>query len=178
MLKLSFPETEIFDENTCTFSKIKATTISLEHSLVSISKWESKWHKSYLSSDKTAEELIDYIRCMTITQGIDPRIYLLLREYHLEQVLNYIGDSMTATTFGEDDTPPSNEIVTSELIYYLMIAFNIPMSCEKWHINRLLTLIRICKLKNEPPKKMSTSAILARNRKLNEARRKALKSKG
>lgn len=185
MLRITIPKSEYFDEETQQFIEIKQTTLQLEHSLVSISKWEAKWHKPFLSENKmTLEETIDYIRCMTITQNVDMSTYLGLTDQNIKDVMDYIDDPMTATTFTEDKTalPESKmkkkEIVTSELIYYWMVALNIPWECQKWHLSRLITLIRVCELKNQPPKKMSKSEIMSRNRALNAARRNKLNSRG
>lgn len=179
MLEITIPESELFDEETMTFTKTKAVTLLLEHSLLSISKWESKWKKPFLSSsDKTKEETIDYVRCMTVTKNVPEEAYLGLTNDNLEAVVTYIEDPMTATWFREERSAPSREIVTSELIYYWMIASNIPMECQKWHLNRLLTLIRVCQIKNGPQKKMSKSQLARRNRELNDARRKQFNTRG
>lgn len=180
MLRITIPATELWDEKTEEFVYIKEQTLQLEHSLVSLSKWESKWHKSFLSrSDKTDEETLDYIKCMTLTQNVDPDVYLYLTDDNIKQVNDYIGAPMTATVFRDDNNNKGNrEVVTSELIYYWMIALNIPFECQKWHLNRLLTLIRVCNLKNTPPKKQSAKEIMSRNAALNAARRKKYNSKG
>ena len=180
MLYITIPATEMFDESTQEFLKFKEQTLQLEHSLVSISKWESKWCKPFLSkSPKTDEETLDYIRCMTISQNVSQETFNRLTSENISQIYNYINNPMTATTFYEDKkNKTNNETVTSELIYYWMIALNIPLECQKWHINRLLTLIRVCNIKNQPPKKMSRREILDRNRALNEARKKQLNTKG
>ena len=151
----------------------KAQTLQLEHSLISISKWESKWNKAFLSkNEKTYEETVDYIKCMTITQNVDPSVYLRLTNENIEQINQYIDAPMTATYFMEDDDKkPSRETITAELIYYWMIALNIPFECQKWHLNRLLTLVKVCNIKNAPPKKRSKGDIMRRNAKLNAARR-------
>lgn len=127
---------------------------------------------------KTAAETIDYIKCMTITQNVNPKVYNSLTAENIEQINNYIDEPMTATTFSETNNTRSREIITSELIYYWMFSLNIPMECQKWHLNRLLTLIRVCNIKNAPPKKMSRRDIMSRNAALNAARRKKLNSKG
>lgn len=135
--------------------------------------------KPFLVKDpKTVAETIDYIKCMTITQNVDPLVYNSLTNENIEEINHYIDLPMTATTFREDNSPKSREIVTSELIYYWMISLNIPMECQKWHLNRLLTLIRVCNVKNSPPKKMSRRELANRNAALNAARRKKLNSKG
>lgn len=179
MLLLKIPATELFNDKTQEFIQISEKTLQLEHSLVSLSKWESKWNKPFLSKEqKTVAETIDYIKCMTITQNVDPMIYNSLSEKNIEEINKYIDLPMTATTFSDKGGPPSREIVTSELIYYWMIALNIPMECQKWHLNRLLTLIRVCNVKNAPPKKMSRRELMGRNAALNAARRKKLGSTG
>ena len=179
MLRIVVSEGEWFNEKTQEFTAIKEQTLQLEHSLVSLSKWESKWHKPFLGEgEKSFDEIIDYIRCMTLNQNIDPRVYSNLTKENVKEINDYIGDSMTATTFSDGGKGRSREIVTSELIYYWMIALNIPFECQKWHLNRLLTLIRVCNIKNTPPKKMSRSEIMSRNAALNAARRKQLNSKG
>jgi hypothetical protein len=169
---------DLWDERNQQFLSIKETTIQLEHSLLSISKWESKWNKSFINTkDKTEDELIDYIKCMTITKNVDPNIYVCLTAENIQEIVNYINAPMTATTIR--DTGKSNhEIVTSELIYYWMISLNIPVKFEKWHLNRLITLIRVCSIKNQPAKKMSRGEIMQRNAALNAARKKRWNTKG
>lgn len=181
MLKITIPAVEQWDEINQIFVTTKAQKLQLEHSLVSISKWESKWHKAFLSSEeKTDEETIDYIKCMTLTQNVDPEIYNFLSRSNIEDINEYIGNPMTATWFSEDDSKKSSsrEVVTSELIYFWMISFNIPVEFQKWHLNRLLTLIRVCEIKNRDPKKMGKKELMSRNAALNAARRKKLNSKG
>ena len=170
----------MFNEATQEFVSSKEQTLQLEHSLVSVSKWESKWRKPFLSKEsKTIEETLDYIRCMTITQNVNPDIYNFLTNDNIKAINDYIDSPMTATTFSELGSKTGNrEIITSELIYYWMIALNVPMECQKWHLNRLLTLIRVCNVKNTPPKKMSRKEIMSRNASLNAARRRKLNTKG
>lgn len=179
MLILNVDGMEYLDSNN-EFHTIKPQTLTLEHSLVSISKWESKWHKPFISKDpKTHEELMDYIRCMTLTTNVDPNIYLCLSAENMKAINEYIEDSMTATWFSEKNQKKAGkEVITSELIYYWMVAFQIPFECQKWHLNRLMTLIRICSIKNQPPKKMSKKDIYSKNRSLNAARRMAMNSSG
>lgn len=180
MLIVNISESEVYDEINNRFINVKEQRLQLEHSLVSISKWESKWHKSFINTtDKTYEEIIDYIRCMTITQNVKPEVYSCLTAENINQIQEYINDPMTATVFLNDkETNKSREVVTSELIYYWMISFNIPTEYSKWHLNRLITLIRVCMLKNTPPKKMSKRELASRNAAINEARRKRLNSRG
>lgn len=179
MLQITIPAmNDLWDERNQQFLSIKETTIQLEHSLLSISKWESKWNKSFINTkDKTEEELIDYIKCMTITKNVDPNIYVCLTAENIQEIVNYINAPMTATTIR--DTGKSNhEMVTSELIYYWMISLNIPVKFEKWHLNRLITLIRVCSIKNQPAKKMSRGEIIQRNAALNASRKKRWNTKG
>ena len=179
MLTIKIPDREWFNDATQEFITVKGTTLQLEHSLVSLSKWEAKWNIPFLSKDeKTIEQTLDYIRCMTITQNVNPMVYEQLSEENIEQINQYINASKTATTFNNLDHKSSREIVTSELIYYWMIALNVPMECQKWHLNRLLTLIRVCNAKNAPAKKMSARDIMSRNSALNAARRKKYNTKG
>ena len=180
MLEIIVSAAELFDERTQEFIQIKEQKLQLEHSLVSLAKWESKWCKPFLSKDnKTAEETLDYIKCMTVTPNVKPEVYSCLTRENIESVNRYIEAPMTATTFYEDKSKGgSREQVTAELIYYWMIALTIPMKCEKWHLNRLLTLIRVCNIKNQPPKKMGRNELMSRNAALNAARRKQFNSKG
>lgn len=181
MLPIFVPlEDEKWDEKSGKFIEPPTIMLQLEHSLVSLSKWESKWCKPFLSQrDKTDEELLDYIKCMTLTQNVSPEVYGHLTSENLIQIKQYIDAPMTATTISEDKSSKGNkEVVTAEVIYYWMIALNIPFECRKWHLNQLLTLIRVCNIKNTPPKKMSKKDVMSRNAALNAARRKQLNSRG
>lgn len=180
MLYIIIPAMELWDERKEEFISRKEQTLQLEHSLVSLSKWESKWCKPFLSKDtKTTEEVLDYVKCMTLTQNVSPETYNYLTDDNLKQINDYINAPMTATTFSKDeDGKRSREIVTAEVIYYWMIALNIPLDCQKWHLNRLLTLVRVCNIKNTPPKKRSKKDLMSRNAALNAARRKQYNSKG
>lgn len=178
MISIHIPETEYFDESKNEFVSIKEQTLLLEHSLISVSKWESKWHKPFLEkNDKTTEEVIDYLRCMTITQNVDPNVYYNISENDILRIKDYIDDTMTATTFSNHGRP-NRQIITAEIVYYWMVTFNIPFECQKWHLNRLLTLINVCSIKNQPSKKMSKADIRSRNAALNAARRAQLGTKG
>lgn len=180
MLTITIPATEEYNEITGEFVYTKEHILQLEHSLISISKWESKWCKPFLvKQDKTSEEVIDYIKCMTLNKGISDDVYGCLTQANINEINEYIGAPMTATTFTEDRNGKQNrEIITSELVYYWMISLQIPFECQKWHINRLLTLIRVCNVKNAPPKKMSKRDVMSRNAALNAARRKQMNTKG
>ena len=173
MLEIRVQGSEFYDERQDLFIQVEPATLTLEHSLLSISKWESKWHKPYLTKEKkTAKEIIDYIRCMTLTQNVNPLIYNNLSEKNLSDISKYVEDPMTATTFHEigGEKSRSNQIITSELIYYWMLVYGIPFECQKWHINRLLTLVRVCNIKNEPKKKMPANEWAAQRRELNAKR--------
>lgn len=179
MLDIIVPACEIYDEGTETFSYKKEQKLTLEHSLVSIAKWESKWCKPFLSTTMSREESLDYIRCMTLTQNVPLDVYDRLNDNLINKISEYINAPMTATWFSnEKKGKAGREIVTSELIYYWMIAFQIPNKYEKWHLNRLMTLIRICEIKNTPPKKMGKKASMSRNAAINAARRQQLGSNG
>ena len=179
MLTITIPARELYDEKSQMFFNTKEQTLRLEHSLVSISKWESKWRKAFLKKDeKTNEEIIDYIKCMTITQNVDPNVYNFLTRSNINEIIEYIDNPMTATTFANNENNNSREVITSELIYYWMISFNIPMECQRWHLNRLLTLIRVCSIKNTPPKKMNKREVANRYARLNSARKKKFNTKG
>lgn len=180
MLRLVIPATEMYDEVKGEFVYAKEQTLQLEHSLVSLSKWESKWCKPFYSKkEKTLEETLDYIKCMTLTQNVNPEVYNQLTTTNIEEINQYIGAPMTATYFSDNKVNGmSREQITAELIYYWMISLNIPFECQKWHLNRLITLIRVCSIKNAPPKKMSKNEIMNRNRALNAQRRQQLNTRG
>ena len=181
MLQITIPSRELWDESTNEFVITKEQILQLEHSLISISKWESKWQKAILTKqEKTHEETIDYIKCMTLNQNVDPNVYNYLTNDNIRQINAYIDSPMTATYFSEEKGGRGGrgEQITSELIYYWMIALQIPFECQKWHLNRLLTLVRVCNIKNQPPKKRSRREIMSRNAALNAARRKQLNTKG
>ena len=180
MLQIYVPGADGWDEKKEEFVSTPGTTLTLEHSLISISKWESKWHIPFLSKDqKTPEQISDYIKCMTITPNVRPEVYEFLTKENVEDVTNYINDPMTATTITERGGKRiSREIVTSELIYYWMVSLQIPFECQKWHINRLMMLIQICNIKNQPDKKMGKKSTMQQNAALNAARRQRAHSRG
>ena len=181
MLRITIPDREYFDEASSEFITVRGATIDLEHSLVSMSKWEAFHKKPFLSKDaKTRAETIDYIRCMTLTENVEPHVYYGLTAPLFRQIDEYIRDPMTATWFTDRrNHPPSREVVTSELIYYWMIALEIPFEpCQNWHLNRLLTLIRVCNVKNSKPQKLNGRELAKHNSALNAARRARLHTKG
>ena len=181
MLQIKVPGKEAWDEKSEEFISVPDTVLSLEHSLISISKWESKWHIPFLGKEeKTPEQINDYIKCMTITPNVKDEVYNCLTRQNINDVMAYINDPMTATTIKERDggRRMSREIITSELIYYWMVALQIPFECQKWHINRLMMLIQVCNVKNQPDKKMSKRSTAQQNAALNAARRQKARSRG
>ena len=179
MLSVTIPEAEYYDREKKEFFTIQEQHLRLEHSLVSISKWEAKWKKPFLSKEpKTREESIDYIRLMTITQNVNPLVYQFIPDSIMKEVQNYIEDPMTATVIKTQPKPGGQKVITSEVIYFWMTSFGINFECEKWHLNRLLTLIEICNIENTPKKKMSRNNIYSNNSAINAARRAKAHSKG
>ena len=181
MLRIVVPiSPEGWDEQKKEFIEPKVQVLQLEHSLISMSKWESKWCKPFLTTeDKTVEETLDYIKFMTLTPNVKPEVYLHITRANMKEINDYIEAPMTATTFSDNkNTKGKREIITAELIYYWMIALNIPFECQKWHLNKLLTLIRVCNIKNAPTKKKSQKETNKDYEALNAARRKKLNSKG
>lgn len=179
MLNITIPKREFYDETNEEFITLKEQKLQMEHSLISLSKWESKWHKPFLDDrvDKTRDETMDYFKCMTLTQNVDPLVFITMPEDCVNQINAYIENDMTATWFNENNQPKSREIQTSEILYYYMIKLGIPFECQKWHLNRLITLIRVCSLRDNP-QKMSKEETLRTNRELNEARKKQHNTKG
>lgn len=185
MLELTIPPRNIFLEQTEEFVDVKGGFLQLEYSLISISKWESKWHKPFLEeNEKTTEEIIDYIRCMTVNRGVDPELYQYLPGWVFEKVAEYIKDPMTATTihsiFGPSKNGKKKETITAEIIYYWMIAAGVPVEFEKWHLNKLLMLIKVAEVKTADPKKNKVDKKIAAEQRarLNQERRAKYHSKG
>lgn len=173
MMTVVLPAQEMFDNRRSEFFEIPAVTLTLEHSLLSISKWESKWHKPYISKQpKTREESLDYIRCMIIGKQVEESRLRWIPDPIFRQIQEYIDNPMTASWFRESDrVKNAGQAITSELIYSWMVAAQIPFDpAEKWHLNRLLVLIRICS-ENANPKKMSKKEVMSQHRALNAARR-------
>ncbi len=180
MLQITIPAIEFWDEKKEEFINTREQTLRLEHSLVSISKWETKWCRPYMDKkEKTLEETLDYIRCMTITQKVDPDTYLRLTDKNLKEIYQYIEAPMTATRLPKEKKGSLNgEQITAELIYYWMITLKVPIEFQKWHLNRLITLIRVLELKNRSPKKKSQREIMNYNAALNEERKRQYHTKG
>jgi hypothetical protein len=173
MLRIIIPGIEYFNEETEEFSSVDNVELELEHSLISLSKWESKYQKPFLSNfEKTSDEILFYIECMILTQKFPENLFDRFNNIQFSEINRYIESKESATTFGDmPERRGRDEVITSELIYYWMVAFNIPFECERWHLNRLFSLIRICNIKNSKPRKMSSSEIAARNREINAKRR-------
>ena len=180
MLQIKVDDREFYDEVNNLFVTVNGGTLQLEHSLVSLSKWESKWCKPFLTKDnKTREETLDYIRCMTINNHVDPNIYLALTNKNIKEITDYIEHPMSATTIKENkNAKGGRRIVTSEVIYYWMVSLNIPFECQKWHLNRLLKLIQVCNAENAPASKLSKKQTARDYAAINAARRKKFNSKG
>ncbi len=179
MLNISVPMVEAFDDDKQEFIVAEAFDLSFEHSLASLSKWEGFWHKPFLSNEeKTAEETNWYIKAMITTPDVPPEVFSRLSNHQIHQINEYIGEKMTATWFREEKGRPNREIITAEIIYYWMISLNIPFECQHWHLNRLLTLIRVCNQKNAPAKKMTPRQAAEQQRNLNAQRKARLGTRG
>lgn len=180
MLTIVIEGLETFNEETELFDRFDDVTLDLEHSLISLSKWESKHQKAFLStSKKTREEIFDYLKMMIVTPGIDPEVIERCSVENLNEIQDYIDSAQSATKFGEiPDKKIPGEVTTSELIYYWLIAFNIPFECQYWHLNRLFALIRVCNQKQSKPKRMSKNEVARRNYELNMKRRQELGTSG
>lgn len=180
MLSIVIPGIEFYDEEKDEIIRTKDQPLQLEHSLISLSKWESKWKQAFLdkAKEQSMEQQLDYIRCMTITRSVDPTIYGCLTESLVKEIYEYINDPMTATTIRDIGSPASRRIITSELIYYWMIEAGIPFECEKWHLNRLLMLIRVCSAESSGGRKMSKRDVARMYAEENARRCRALKTRG
>jgi hypothetical protein len=180
MLTITVPGVEMFDEQSQEFTTQGDVILELEHSLVSLSRWEAKYEKPFLGeADKTSDELLGYVKAMVLTPNVEEEVFQKLTADNFEAINAYIDARMSATWFNEPAGPPkTREVITSELIYYWLTVFKIPFECETWHLNRLFTLIRICNIKQAKPKKMTRAEIAARNRNLNAQRKAQLGTTG
>ena len=183
--KVEIDGVEMFDERTSRFIVVKPTVLTMEHSLIAVSKWESKFHIPFLrEGDKTPEQLLYYFECMTINQNVNPDVYKAITPEKQKEILAYIKDPMTATWINDNGKIVKgkkrgvDQEITSELIYFWMSQYNLPSEYEKWHLNRLLTLIQICNQYNSPQKKMNKNDIIRNNDAINAARRAAMKTRG
>lgn len=179
-LTITLPAVELFDEVKMEFVSTEEQTLELEHSLVSLAAWESHWEKPFLSKEqKTREETIYYIKCMTLTPNVDPDVYNYIGDDIVDKINKYIEAPMTATTFSDDKNAKKNrEIITAEIIYYWMVSLTIPPEYQHWHLNRLIALIKVCSIKNAPPKKMPMADRMRENSALNAARKRQFNSRG
>lgn len=188
MLTLEIGGTEVFDPVTNEFKEVKPTTLELEHSLISLHKWESKWKIPFMKTSSenklTREQTVDYYKCMSIKPIKDPNVFALLTSSQEREILEYIANGMTATTIKEKQVEgqarrrSSKEIVTAELIYYWMVELGIFYECRTWHLNQLLTLVRVCQEKQTVPKKMKKNDILGMYASENAKRRAMWNTKG
>lgn len=180
MLSIIVPGTEMFNERTQEFTTQGDVLLELEHSLVSLSKWEQIFEKPFLgNSEKTGDEVFGYIKAMTLTPKVPEEVFLRLSEENISAINAHIDARMTATWFNEPPgAPKTRDVITAELIYYWMIVFQIPFECERWHLNRLFTLIRVCNIKQAKPKKMTRAEVANRNRELNARRKQELGTRG
>lgn len=179
MLKLKIPGTEFYNEKINEFFTVGDVWLELEHSLLALSKWESKFEKPFLGKEShTNEEILGYIRCMVTTEDFDEMVFTRFTQENVDEVNDYINSAQTATTFSELPKKGKSEIITAELIYFWMIEFNVPFSCESWHINKLFALIKVCNIKKSKPKKMTKAELAERHQKLNAERKARLGTSG
>lgn len=183
MISITVQGGEFYDVENNLFISADPTVLQLEHSLVSISKWESRWRKSFFGDGRTkqsmtADEFLDYVRCMTLNDISQENAYLFITDSQKETIINYMKAPMTATSFGSTKKDTSGKILTSEEIYWQMVVLGIPFECQYWHVNRLMTLIRICSIRQNKPEKVPQKEMIAERNALNKARRAQMRSKG
>ena len=181
MLYITVPESELFDDDKQEFITTKAVSLQMEHSLVSISKWEERWRVSYIATkDKTEEQIYDYLRCMTITKNVNPLVYYQMTPENLHEIAQYVDHPMTATTISEvqKSKKAPYHIITAEVLYAWMIAYSIPFECQKWHLNKLIMLIRVIQEEAAAKEKKDPKEIMRRNKALNAARKAKHNTRG
>jgi len=180
MLKLIIPQEESFDEATNRFVVTKATILEFEHSLASLSKWESTFERPFLSNDKkSSEEVIAYVEMMLLTPDVSVETLESLTQVHYDKINQYISSKQTATTINEvRKGGRGGEVITAEIIYYWMVSMGIPFECQYWHLNRLLMLIKVINRKNEPSRKLGRNEAARKQRELNEQRRAQFNTRG
>lgn len=179
MLTIVVPLQEGVDQDN-NFVLIEGFELELEHSLASLSKWESKFEKPFLSSkEKTTEEVLAYIECMCRTPNVPPEVWGKLSQDNYNAINAYIDSKQTATWFSDDKPQTqSGEIITAEIVYFWMTSMRIPWEAQHWHLNKLFTLVRVFDLKSAKPKPMGRAEQLQRQRELNQKRRAEMKTKG
>lgn len=179
MLEITIPGGERWSDRENRFYYPKETTIRLEHSLVSLSKWEAKWEIPFIGNrNLTYEQNCDYVQCMNMTQNVSSEVFEFIPPETLAEIRQYVDKKMTATTISNTTGRKSRETVTSEVIYCWMTELGIPFECQKWHLNRLITFIQVCQIRKAPQKKYRGSDLLRRNYELNELRKKQWGSNG
>ena len=187
MVEIYIPKSQIIDEETgVVYTAEKDWKLALEHSLISVQKWEAKWHVAFLNKGtRTFEQTIDYLRCMTLTPNVPDEVYYCIPHTELKRVLEYVDDPMTATRINDGfDSGNSygkkmgKDVITAEVIYNWMISLNIPTEYRKWHLNQLLTLIRVINAKNQPKKKRRMRDVLEEYKSINEANKRRFGTKG
>ena len=180
MLQITIPGEELYDEDAQEFIEVGAVTLRLEHSLVSLSKWESKFEKPFISkNDKTPEEMIEYVHMMCLDPDFPREKLQELSQKNVEDIVKYIESKQSATWFNDNPTArPNREVITSEIIYFWMVTLRIPFECQDWHLNRLLTLIRVCNEKTQKPTKQNKQTSAQQRRDLNAQRRQMYNTTG
>lgn len=181
MLSIIVPGREFYDEESELFVTVGETQLELEHSLVSLSKWESRWEKPFIgNAEKTTEQVTSYIQFMCLTPDVPPEVFDRVSNENLQEINDYLNSKMTATWFSADETATKGpqEVITSEVVYYWMITMNVPMECQHWHLERLFTLLKVIQLKSAPPKKRNRADVAAQRRALNQKRQQEFGTKG
>jgi hypothetical protein len=180
MLTITVLGEEHWDQENEKFVYPDSFKLELEHSLVSLSKWESKWEVPFLGEKpKTTEMVLDYIECMILTPDPPADWISKLSKENIEEITAYFDSKQSATWFNDHHPEPkTGETITSELVYYWLDICDIDWQAQYWHLNRLLTLVKIHTVKQAKPKPMSRSEMLRRRRALNKQRLKEMEEGG